>query len=238
MMINSAFLIVYYRGHVSLKHQYTTHVLKRTKLTKIEYRSLIMYGIPQEIRHEVDLAAYLEGMGLGSVENVVICRKWNKLRNAVKMRFWCLQQLERIYHEVKSGRGRLYRGPRTVSPGSNQNGQSRSRTSADFGAEGELLQFTSNDDDEEQGNGSHALNGVGLNAATTPLLSNNNNSRHRRFSISDAHNDPSLFEIMNYLDAVDPRLRPAHRTGLWGLGGDLVDSADYYAAKYKEWDTQ
>jgi hypothetical protein len=203
----SASLVIYYRGHVNVKHQYTHHVLKRTKLSKIEYRSLILYGIPQEIRHEVDLAAYMEGLGLGSVENVVICRKWSKLRHAVKNRFYCLQQLERIYHEVKTNKGKRYKGPRVAQPHMNGGADSNSN---------------GNDHDEERNDAQNI-------SSSEPLLS------QRRFSISEA-TDPSLFEIMNYLDAVDPRKRPCHRVGFLGWMGEMVDSADYYAEKYKYWD--
>ncbi|KAJ3333288.1 hypothetical protein HDU76_009775 [Blyttiomyces sp. JEL0837] len=67
-------------------------------------------------------------------------------------------------------------------------------------------------------------------SSTTPL-------QRRRFSVSES-SDVSLFEIMTYLNAVDPRLRPRHRVGFLGLFGESVDSAEYYAKQYKEWDSK
>ncbi|KAJ3034288.1 hypothetical protein HK097_004561, partial [Rhizophlyctis rosea] len=63
------YLIAYYRGMVELKLQYDEHVLRRTRMSKIEMRSVILFGIPRELRHEVDLASYIEGLGIGKVEN-------------------------------------------------------------------------------------------------------------------------------------------------------------------------
>jgi hypothetical protein len=51
-------------------------------------------------------------------------------------------------------------------------------------------------------------------------------------------NDPSLVEIMSFLEAIDPRKRPTHKTGFLGIFGTLVDSADYYAKHFREWDAQ
>ncbi|KAJ3217944.1 Radial spoke head protein 3 [Dinochytrium kinnereticum] len=215
-------LIYYYRGYVDLKLHHTEHVLRRTKLSKIELRSLIVFGIPRELRHEVDLAAYFENLGVGSVENVVICRKWNKLRTAVRNRTVCLQQLERIYFDVRRGGAgggkRVWGGwgwvPEWVwkmVPGSNGGHSVPS-------SNGEYEVGTAVDVDDPS------------SSFTTPLLSS-----HRRFSTSDSA-DPSLFEIMNFLDAVDPRYRPRHRTGFLGLVGESVDSAGYFAERYREWD--
>ncbi|KAJ3099216.1 hypothetical protein HK100_004935, partial [Physocladia obscura] len=94
-LIAYACLIAFYRSHVNLKHYYASSILKRTSLSKIEYRDL---------EEEVDLAAYFESLEIGHVENVVVCRQWTKLREAVRARMYYLQQLERLFTDcVRSG---------------------------------------------------------------------------------------------------------------------------------------
>ncbi|KAJ3392635.1 hypothetical protein HDU92_008269 [Lobulomyces angularis] len=94
------FLIVYYRDYVYLKFQYQEHVLRKSRLSKIDMRTVMVYGIPTELRHEADLAKFYEGLGLGRVESVVICRKWSRLREAVEKRSFYLRHLERCYSKV------------------------------------------------------------------------------------------------------------------------------------------
>ncbi|KAI9008420.1 hypothetical protein BC832DRAFT_575403 [Gaertneriomyces semiglobifer] len=95
-----AYLIQFYRGIVELKQEYIEQMLRRTQMSKIEMRSIIVFGIPRELRHEVDLASYFEGLGIGKVENVVICRKWTHLREAVSRREYYLTQLETVYAQA------------------------------------------------------------------------------------------------------------------------------------------
>ncbi|KAJ3205328.1 hypothetical protein HDU82_005267 [Entophlyctis luteolus] len=92
-----ACLIAFYRTHVNLKHHYASNILKRTSLSKIEYRSIVLFNLPPDLQEEVDLASYFEGLELGHVESVVVCRQWYKLREAVRLRMYYLQQIERLY---------------------------------------------------------------------------------------------------------------------------------------------
>ncbi|KAJ3111868.1 hypothetical protein HDU96_005264 [Phlyctochytrium bullatum] len=261
------FLITFYRGFVDLKLHYTEHVLRRTKLSKIELRSLIVFGIPRELRHEVDLAAYFENLGVGAVENVVICRKWNKLRHAVRNRMFYLQQLERIYAHVRrcAVEGRVGSGaeawawryaaapvvavvralgvartglPFFRTPGSHRtNGHGSTEPllgSGNGGSDSPSVDadtlFPTGSAHTSTGHSPPLHAAAATVSSTTPLLSSS-----RRFSGSDS-GDPSLVEIMNFLDAVDPRYRPRHRTGFMGLMGESVDSADWFAERYREWD--
>ncbi|KAJ3409142.1 hypothetical protein HDU80_002772 [Chytriomyces hyalinus] len=99
-----ACLIAYYRAHVNLKHHYTASVLKRTSLSKIEHRSIVLFNLPVDLQQEVDLAAYFNDLEIGRVENVVVCRQWFKLREATKKRMAYLQAIERLFADcVRSG---------------------------------------------------------------------------------------------------------------------------------------
>jgi hypothetical protein len=187
-------------------------------MKKIELRSLIVFGVPHELRHEVDLAAYFESLGLGAIETVVICRKWVKLREAVKKRAEALDRLERIYFDVQSSSGGL-------------------------AGLAQWLHLTS------------APNINTISEDVEPLLSTN--------GITASEEDPSLSEILSYLDAVDPRKRPTHKifASLADIQSDAfssnpwwfltlkdlqrffekrisVYSASFWAAKYKFWDAR
>ncbi|KAI8822106.1 uncharacterized protein EV422DRAFT_417220 [Fimicolochytrium jonesii] len=224
-MVAYSYLISYYRGHVDLKLKSIEHVLRHTRMSKIELRSIIVFGIPTELRHEVDLAAFFEGLGIGNVENVVICRKWSHLRAAVQKRAHYLTQLEKVYAQVMRNLGKR---PHRFGLPFSGNGAS----SVNAAGSGGTLDYN---------NGGHSLNGSDLRGgdfgndddplgAARPLL-----SEQRRFSAA-SDSDGSVFEIMSRLDAIDPRNRPTHRTGFAGLMGPRVDSAEYYAGRFQEWD--
>ncbi|KAJ3156813.1 hypothetical protein HDU86_003579 [Geranomyces michiganensis] len=246
-----AYLIAFYRGLVDLKTNYVEHVLRRTHMSKIEMRSIIVFGIPRELRHEVDLASYFEGLGIGNVENVVLCRKWSHLRKAVQKRALYLTKLEKTYADVmrnllrrrrrQSGRRAsllpIHRGDSSSSGAVAENGQPPSISFDPHlgigltggGSQHHARSGSRDSDDAARADASGEYDD--LDQASRPLL-----SVPRRFSTSSGTGDGSLFELMSRLDAVDPRHRPKHRTGFMGLRGPLVDSADYYADKFQEWD--
>jgi hypothetical protein len=94
------FLITYYRNHVQMKLKFHEHLLKKSSMRKIELRSIMVYGIPEHLRNEISLGLYFENLNLGKVQNVVICRKWTKLRKAVAKRAFYLEKLEGIYAQT------------------------------------------------------------------------------------------------------------------------------------------
>ncbi|KAJ3271449.1 Nuclear cap-binding protein subunit 1 [Terramyces sp. JEL0728] len=89
-------LHVFYRNYISLKLQYDEYALKRTKLSKIEMRSVIVFGIPKELRNEVNLSIFFNNLQVGKVENVVLCRNWSLLQQAVQKRLYYLEKLEKL----------------------------------------------------------------------------------------------------------------------------------------------
>ena len=69
--ITYGFLIVFYRDYVNLKFMYLEYILKKSKLSKVEMRSIMVYGIPRDLRHEADLKAYFDNLGIGKVLKIV-----------------------------------------------------------------------------------------------------------------------------------------------------------------------
>ncbi|KAI8901652.1 hypothetical protein BC833DRAFT_655373 [Globomyces pollinis-pini] len=95
------FIMIYYRRFITLKLQYDEYALKRTQLSKIEMRTVMVFGIPQDLRSEVNLAVYFENLGIGKVDTVVLCRNWSLLQRAVEKRAYFLRQLELLYVKCK-----------------------------------------------------------------------------------------------------------------------------------------
>ena len=96
-LISFAFLFRFYRNFISLKLHYDEYALRRTKMSKVEMRTCFIVGIPRELRSEINLTVYLENLGVGKVESVVLVRNWTHLQEAVKKRAFYLEKLERLY---------------------------------------------------------------------------------------------------------------------------------------------
>lgn len=63
------FLVSFYRETLSSKLKYETRILKETLLNRIDGRSIMVFGIPRDLRREIELAAYFDSLGIGRVEN-------------------------------------------------------------------------------------------------------------------------------------------------------------------------
>ncbi|KAI9331339.1 hypothetical protein BDR26DRAFT_870344 [Obelidium mucronatum] len=176
-------LVAFYRSHVNLKHHYAANILKRTSLSKIEYRSIFLVNLPSDLQQEVELRTYFENLEIGSVENVVVCRHWFKLREAVRKRLYYLQQIERLFADCISR-------PSIIAESTTSETTPLSPSSVPSAppSEASTPYHTDGEDD------------------ATPLLQH---TRHL----------------------------PTHHTGFLGVFGERVDSIDFYAAKYMEWDS-
>ncbi|KAJ3320157.1 Nuclear cap-binding protein subunit 1 [Boothiomyces sp. JEL0866] len=169
------FLIFFYRGYLTLKLQYDEYALKRTKLSKIEMRSVMVFGIPKELRNEVNLSVFFNNLQIGKVENVVLCRNWSLLQQAVQKRLYYLEKLEKLCLKLDS----LPKLERSfVIP--------------------EATAF-----------------------------------RNSQMSAVDV----AIEEIMNKYNSIEPEYRPTHKTGLFGLFGERVDSTQNYVANFRHWDS-
>jgi hypothetical protein len=109
--ITYGFLIVYYRRFITLKLQHDEFALKRTRLSKIEMRSVMVFGIPRELRSEVDLALYFDHLCIGRVETVVLCRNWSLLQKAVRKRAHFLQKIEELCARMGYSAGAIADNP-------------------------------------------------------------------------------------------------------------------------------
>lgn len=101
--ITFGFVLQYFRSFITLKLQYDEYALKRSRMSKIEMRSVMVFGIPRDLRSEIELTVYFENLGVGTVDSVVLCRNWSLLQKACHKRTFFLEKLEKLYVNAPAG---------------------------------------------------------------------------------------------------------------------------------------
>lgn len=57
-------------------------------------RTIRLSGIPRHLRSEEKLKEFIEDLGIGKVDSVILCRNWKRLDNLIADRMQCLRSLE------------------------------------------------------------------------------------------------------------------------------------------------
>ncbi|KAJ1558687.1 hypothetical protein HK096_007310 [Nowakowskiella sp. JEL0078] len=203
------FVIKYYRGLVQLKLKFVEHVLRKTKLQRIEQRTIMVYGIPLDLRNEIELASYFESLGIGRVEQAVICRRWSHIRRAVSLRAYYLSQVELSYAKVVFNH--------------------QNKISANRGQSLLMLQIFSYIKGKIGGN---------ADAPSMPTSAEQIEGESAFTSLEIAEDDKAIKELKNKLRNFDRKYRPRHRVGIPGFGGKIVDSTEYYIQQFQVWDNK
>jgi len=60
-------------------------------------RTIRLSGIPPNLRSEEKLKAFVEDLGIGKVDSVILCRNWKRLDTLIDDRMHCLRKLEEHY---------------------------------------------------------------------------------------------------------------------------------------------
>jgi hypothetical protein len=108
-----SFLIAFYRNYIQLKLQHDEFALNGTKQNTTDMRSIMIFGVPRDLRNEMELAKYFEGLHIGKIDTVVVCRNWTRLQKAVSKRSYYLKQLE--YLTAKFGNQQQSNNPFIVN---------------------------------------------------------------------------------------------------------------------------
>ncbi|KAF3912051.1 hypothetical protein ABW21_db0201840 [Orbilia brochopaga] len=74
------------------------------KQTTVTDRTIRVSGIPSHLRTEGELRAFMEGLRIGKVENVTVCRNWNELDKLMAKRTSTLRKLEEAWTVYQGGR--------------------------------------------------------------------------------------------------------------------------------------
>lgn len=62
-------------------------------------RTIRLSGIPSHLRSEEKLKQFIEELGIGKVDSVILCRNWQRLDNYIEDRMRCLRSLETHWAE-------------------------------------------------------------------------------------------------------------------------------------------
>jgi hypothetical protein len=60
-------------------------------------RTIRLSGIPPELRSEEKIKAFIEELGIGKVDSVMLCRDWGELDELMEKRMACLRRLEEAW---------------------------------------------------------------------------------------------------------------------------------------------
>lgn len=74
------------------------------KQSTVTDRTIKLSGIPEELRSEGTLKEYIEGLRIGKVEKITICRDWHELDALIEQRKHILRQLEEAHtvYQIKA----------------------------------------------------------------------------------------------------------------------------------------
>lgn len=73
-------------------------------------RTIRLSGIPADLRSENKLKEFVENLGMGKVDSVMLCKNWSSLDNLIEARMQCLRRLEEAWADY-IGHNRSHRRP-------------------------------------------------------------------------------------------------------------------------------
>ncbi|ORX48148.1 DUF221-domain-containing protein [Piromyces finnis] len=91
------FIFRFYNSVRVLKEEYITNIANKKFEDLIQLRTIMLFGLPEELRDEDALEMYFNSLRIGKVENTVICRKYASLRKSLSQRAKYMKKIERMY---------------------------------------------------------------------------------------------------------------------------------------------
>ncbi|OUM63314.1 hypothetical protein PIROE2DRAFT_10155 [Piromyces sp. E2] len=91
------FIFRFYNSVRVLKEEYITKIANNKFEDLIQLRTIMLFGLPEELRDEESLEMYFNSLRIGKVENTVICRKYASLRKSLSQRAKFMKKIERMY---------------------------------------------------------------------------------------------------------------------------------------------
>lgn len=183
-------------------------------------RTIRLSGIPPELRDETILKNHIEGLNIGKVSSITICREWRQLNKLYKRRKSVLSKLEDQWAE--------YLGPLSFSS-QKQNLPLNSRIRESFRLEHSPVQRPYQDEPDTTDNEDND---------NTDNEATDNEDIDEQLLDNDTDDAPddyrSIHEYARRHGGVSlsgqpyEHIRPKIKTGLFGLFGKEVDAIDYY----------
>jgi len=91
------FLFKYYNKCREIRMKYISNCYNNNYKQLINFRSIMIFGLPREYRDEEKLYTFFADLGIGDIESVVICKRYYHLRKALDNRQHYLYKIESYY---------------------------------------------------------------------------------------------------------------------------------------------
>ncbi|CAO3588215.1 unnamed protein product [Absidia cylindrospora] len=206
-----------------LQQNYDSYVYMRARYLMqlsgtLVSRSVIVTGLPAELRTDQALANYFETLGVGVVVSCHVVRHVKKLGHILRKRARALDKLEESY--VK-----YWGNPCTVI--ANYHPEQIIQNAQRIHHQEDLIdkkRYSCTKTKTDQASDSSTMDDM-----TSECI------LHRTNKVSDTHNNSSK-TVNNTIIGYQRGHRPQIKTGLFGLYGDKVDAIDYYTKEFDHWD--
>lgn len=96
-IIAYAFLFKYYNRCREIRIKYIQNCYNNNYKHLVNFRSIMLFGLPKEYRSEEVLYNFFSDLGIGDLEKVVICKRYYHLRKALENRQYYLNKIENYY---------------------------------------------------------------------------------------------------------------------------------------------
>ena len=96
-ILTYCFIFRFYNSCRILKEEYITRIANKKFEDLIQLRTIMLFGLPEELRDEDALEMYFNSLRIGKVENTFICRKYASLRKSLSQRAKFMKKIESMY---------------------------------------------------------------------------------------------------------------------------------------------
>ncbi|ORZ21490.1 hypothetical protein BCR42DRAFT_407637 [Absidia repens] len=211
-----------------LQQNYDSYVYMRARYLMqlsgtLVSRSVIVTGLPVELRTDQALATYFETLGIGVVVSCHVVRHVKKLGHILRKRARALDKLEESY--VK-----YWGNPCTVITNYHpeqiiQNAQRIHHLES----LNDKKQPCNKQNDGTSAKTDQSSDNSAMDEMTSEYI------LHRTNKVSDTYNN-TCKTVNNTIIGYQRGHRPQIKTGLFGLYGERVDAIDYYTKEFDHWD--
>ncbi|ORX45213.1 DUF221-domain-containing protein [Piromyces finnis] len=91
------YLFSYYNKCREIRIKYIANCYNNNYKQLVNFRSIMIFGLPKVYRNEEKLYNFFSDLGIGDLENVVICKRYLHLRKALDNRQYYLNKIESYY---------------------------------------------------------------------------------------------------------------------------------------------
>ncbi|CAO3590036.1 unnamed protein product [Absidia cylindrospora] len=206
-----------------LQQNYNSYIYMRARYllqlsTSLVCKSVIVTGLPDELRTDQALADYFENLGIGMVVSCHVVRHVKKLGHILRKRARALDKLEESYVKYWGNPCRIT----NYTPG-------------------QIVQDAQTIRDQPKLEGQHTPDQDQIYMNSAGEVSPDDSIQHRLHKMEDRQDNTNSYRTKttnttNNQIHLQIHPRPQIRMGLLGFFGEKVDAIDYYTKEFDYWD--